>query len=87
MPDMVKIHDGTYSFWLAFWRVLINERDTLVGCDDKTLDVETLSPETMDIASDNSRGLDDLIKECLHLAAFQCSGPKSTDRRCLAIVL
>ena len=73
MPDMVKILDGTYSFWLEFRRALINERDTLVGCDDKTLDVETLSPETMDIASDNSRGLDDLIKECLHLAAFQWS--------------
>ena len=52
---------------------LDRREDTLVGCEDKSLDVETLSPETMDM-SDNSRDLlDDLIKSCLRFAALQWS--------------
>ena len=84
MPDMVEINSSSYPFWLAFRRALIDERDTLVGCDNKTLDIETLSPEPMDITSDNSQALlDDLIKECLRLAASQWSkvDPWSFGRR------
>lgn len=74
MPTMERLQNGSYSFWLAFRRALIDERDTLVGCDDKSLDVETLSPETMDITNDNSRALfDDLIRDCLRFAACQWS--------------
>jgi hypothetical protein len=74
MPTMVEIQRSSYSFWLAFRRALIDERDSLVGCDDKSLDIESLSPEAMDITSDNSRALlDDLIKDCLRFAALQWS--------------
>ena len=74
MPSMVECRRSSYPFWLAFRRALIDQRDALVGCDDKSLDIETLSPETMDITSDNSRALlDDLIKDCLHFAAIQWS--------------
>ena len=74
MPTMVGLQSRSYSFWLAFRRSLIDERDTLVGWNEKSLDVETLSPETMDISNDNSRVLlDDLIKDCLRFAACQWS--------------
>ena len=73
MPSMLKLQGRSYSFWLAFRRALVNERDTLVGCDIKSLDVETPSPAKMD-TSDNSQALfDDLIKKCLHVAALQWS--------------
>jgi hypothetical protein len=53
---------------------LIDKRDALVGYNDKSLDIETLSPEIMDITNDNSRALlDDLIRDCLRFAAVQWS--------------
>ena len=74
MPSMLKLRRDSYSFWLAFRRALIEERDTLVGRDVQSLNVETLSPATTDIPSDNSRAIfDDLVKECLHVAVCQWS--------------
>ena len=73
MPSMLSIQRESYSFWLAFRRALIDQRDTLVGCDIKSLDVEMPSPARTDITSDNSQALDDLIKNCLHFAALQWS--------------
>lgn len=74
MPGMLKLRRDSYSFWLAFRRALIEERDTLVGHEVQSLGVETLSPAATDITSDNSRAIfDDLIKECLHVAAYQWS--------------
>ena len=77
MPTMSRYRSNSYSFWFAFRRALIDQRDTLVGCNVKSLDVEP-SPESMDITSDNPRALfDDLIKKCLHIAAFQWSDVKA----------
>lgn len=74
MPTMLKFRRESYSFWLAFRRALINEKDTLVGRDVESLDVEMPSLARSDITSDNSRAiLDDLVKGCLHVAASQWS--------------
>ena len=73
MPGMWKLRSRFYSFWLAFRRALIDKRDTLVGRDDKSLDIETLSPETTDMTSNSRDFLDDLIKNCLRFAALQWS--------------
>ena len=70
---MWKLWSRFYSFWLAFRRALIDKRDTLVGCDDKSLDIETLSPETTDMTSNSRDFLDDLIKNCLRFVALQWS--------------
>jgi len=73
MPTMLAVPRKSYLFWLAFRRALIDEKDNLVGCEIKSLDVET-SAARMDITSDNSRALlDDLIKGFLRVAALQWS--------------
>ena len=73
MPDMLRLRRESYLFWLLFRRALIDEKDNLVGCDIKSLDIET-SATRMDITSDNSRALlDDLIKGFLRFAALQWS--------------
>jgi hypothetical protein len=71
---MLELQRDYYSFWLAFRRALIKEKDTLVARDVQSLGVEMLSSATTDITSDNSRALfDDLTKGCLQVAASQWS--------------